>query len=116
MAVVCVLALWLSLTGISARYIARFHWESKGGVTEFTVAVEQNAISGTRQEAANLLWQTIVRWQIEPDLDGYLGTGQKLLRTDGDTTVTVVKVVPIAVPAALGSDGETLRSTEFKQR
>ena len=59
---------------------------------------------------------SLVRWQIEPDLNGYLRGGQNLQRTDGDSEVTVLKLVPIAVPTALGSDGETLRNTQFKRR
>lgn len=108
--VVGIAALWLVLTGISARYIARFHWESGIGITHLVVVSEDNVATGMS------LWQTIVRWQIEPELDGYLGSGQNLQSTDCDSSVTVLKVVPIAVPTALGSDGETLRKTQFKRR
>jgi len=108
--IVGLVALWLLFTGISARYIARFHWESGVGITHLVVVNKDKVTSGMS------LWQAIVRWQIEPELDGYLGSGQNLQSTDCDSSVTVLKVVPIAVPTALGSGGETLRKTQFRRR
>ncbi len=79
-------------------------------ITHLVVVNEDNVTTGRS------LWQTIVRWQLEPELDGYLGSGQNPQSTDCDSSVTALKVVPIAVPTALGSDGETLRKTQFQRR
>lgn len=105
---VSILAGWLVMSGLSEEYDASFHWESGIGVTAFTVIRPHNR--------ANPLWQRIVRSQIEPDLNGYLRIGGTLERTDGDVSVTVTRIVPIATPTALGSDGEALRNVKRKRR
>lgn len=104
----CIVVLWLAAPGASAQYNAVFHWDSAAGVTVFRITMPPPVLD-------NALWQRIVRWQVEPDLDGYLSGVGWLERTDGDVTVTVVRFVPIAIPTALGSDGEVLRNTQTKR-
>ncbi|MFZ1917715.1 MAG: hypothetical protein WAU58_09095 [Terriglobales bacterium] len=104
----CMVVLWLAGSGTSADYNAVFHWDSAAGVTAFRVTMSPPAFD-------NPLWQRIMRWQVEPDLDGYLSGAGWLQRTDGDVVVTVVRFVPIAFPTALGSDGEVLHNTQTKR-
>lgn len=104
-AFICVgLTAWLVVNGVG-HYNATFHWESSKGVTWFRVVLPPH-------EWPNPVWEQIVRWQIEPELDGYLTGGGNLNRTDGEVEVTVMRIVPIAIPTALGSDGEVLRNME----
>lgn len=105
--VLCCVAAWLATNGVSANYNASFHWDSREGVTAFKVVLPP-------QKQPNPIWQEIVRWQIEAELNGYFRGGRTLERTDGEVLVTVVRIIPIAIPTALGSDGEVLHNTERK--
>ena len=105
--VICCVTAWLATNGV-LHYNASFHWDSGAGVTAFRVVLPP-------QEWPNPLWQEIVRWQIEPELNGYLSGGRTLERTDGEVAVTVLKIIPIATPAALGSDGEVLHNVERRK-
>jgi len=98
---------WFATNGVR-HYNASFHWDSRAGVTAFKVVVPP-------QEWPNPVWQKIVRWQIEPELNGYLSGGHMLERTDGEVDVMVLKVIPIAVPTALGSDGDVLHNMERRK-
>jgi hypothetical protein len=106
---ICCVTAWLVMHG-AVDYTASFHWDSSGGVTAFKVVLPP-------QEWPNPLWEEIVRWQIEPELSGYLrgGGGSNLERTDGEVAVTVLKTIPIAIPTALGSDGEVLHNVERRK-
>jgi hypothetical protein len=105
--VICCVTAWLAMNGV-LHYNASFHWDSSAGVTAFKVVLPP-------EEWPNPLWQQIVRWQIEPELNGYLGGGRTLERTDGEVEVTVLKIIPIATPTALGSDGEVLHNVERRK-
>jgi hypothetical protein len=105
---------WLAVCGTYVQYNATFHWDSVHGITSFGVDMEEGRHfwESWRDTSPNPLWQAMVRWQVEPDLDGYLRIGKRLRRTDGDISINVVRIIPIAVPTALGSDGEILHNVE----
>lgn len=98
---------WLTLTGVSEQYVASFHWDERAGITNFRV-------TSHGQGRLNPLWWEIIRWQIEPELDGYMRGGNTLERADGEVDVTVVNIVPIATTAILG-DGYALRNVERRR-
>ena len=105
--VICCVTAWLATNGV-LHYNASFHWDSSAGVTAFKVVLPP-------QEWPNPLWQEIVRWQIEPELNGCLSGGSTLEHADGEVAVTVLKIIPIATPTALGSDGEVLHNVERRK-
>jgi len=103
----CEVIAWLALGGMSVEHWATFRWDSESGVTAFQVTDSQ-------QKSHSPLWLELVRWQVEPDLNGYMGSGGNLASADGGASIKVVRIVPIAMPIALGSDGEVLRNTKRK--
>lgn len=88
--VVAAVASWCGMLGIENTYAAHYGWDARIGITEFTIS---NARS---RQLENPLWQAIVRWQVEPELEGWL-RGSPLRHTHGWLSVNVVRIVPIAV-------------------
>jgi hypothetical protein len=103
----CLTLAWLLTSGLSAYYRASFHWGSAAGATVLSLTTSD-------RDFPNPLWRTIVRWQIEPDLNGYCSLGGTLDSTDGAVTITVVRIVPIVTAVDLGADGESLRNIRRK--
>lgn len=97
----CLAVGWRLMNGLSADYRASFHWGSGAGATVFKITTFD-------RDFPNRLWQTVVGWQIEPDLNGYCSLGGTLESTDGTVTITVVRIVPIVTKVDLGADGESL--------
>jgi hypothetical protein len=104
----CAIGLWIAKAGFSVEYGAKFAWSNTDGITEFKV---QNK----RAENVNFVWQEIVRLQIQDELNGYLGTSD-LSKAEGHISVTVLRIVPIAVPTALGSGGQSFTTEIWKPR
>ncbi len=108
---VCGVGAWLALTGAWVEYNASYHWDSGRRITAFEI----------QEFRRNPLWQRIVRCQIESELNGYLRagstfeSGRALESTDGDVSVLVLKIGPIAVPYGLGSGGDTLHNTKWRR-
>jgi hypothetical protein len=89
----CGAAMWFAALGPTSTYDTQFTWNAQTGLTDFTV------LSPSRK-AESRLWQAVVRWQIEPELRGYLnGSGWKQMK--GDLRVKVARIVPIALPEEL---------------
>jgi len=103
----CLALAWLGASGLSSYYRASFHWGSTAGATVLK-------ISTSDRDFSNPIWQRIVAWQIEPDLNGYCSLGGTLDSTDGDVTITVVRIVPMVTTVDLGADGESLSNIKRK--
>lgn len=103
----CLSLVWLLVNGLSAEYRASFHWRSGAGSTVFKITTSDRTFP-------NPLWQTVVGWQIEPDLNGYCSLGGTLESTDGAVTITVVRIFPIVTKVELGADGESLSNIQRK--
>jgi hypothetical protein len=90
--VVAAIGLWCGTQGVAQMYAARYRWNAKAGITEF--AISNPTLS---QQPENVLWQRVVRWQVESDLNGRL-RASGLRRTHGWVSIKVVRIVPIALP------------------
>jgi len=101
---------WVSLAGFTRDLDAHFEWTSAEGFATFRLQSWDEA-SATWHPAGSPVWQSIVETQIQPLLRGYfkLNDWQKM---NGDVSVQVVKIIPLAWPVALGSGGETLEDPD----
>lgn len=90
--VVAAIALWCGLLGIAHTYEAHYAWDARTGITDFSISK-----AAASQELENPAWQAIVRWQAEPELNGWLHASRSK-RTHGWLSIRVVRIVPIAFP------------------
>jgi hypothetical protein len=97
------LAACFLVPSLKAQYLAKFSWSRDSGLTSFQI-----------QPRDNVIWRTVVLLQVKSELTGYLETSE-LTRADGAMDVSVVRVLPVAWPTALGSDGERFTNTEWKR-
>jgi hypothetical protein len=81
---------------LSRNFIADFDWEAARGFTTFKIR--------SRDSAGGFYWEGLVAFQIKPRLDSFLRLTNKP-RLKGWSEVTVLKVVPLALPQAWGSGG-----------
>ncbi len=85
-------------TGLSKTYSMRWDWDANRGVTQLRVV-------DAEEGPANRVWQSVVRWQVEPELKGWLGSSEnKLRQTHGYLVIRVVRFVPVAGPTTLDCD------------
>ena len=89
---------------------AHFEWNSADGFNVFRLQAWDEA-AGTWHPAGSSALQSIVEIEIQPLLHNYfkLNDWQKM---NGDISVKVAKIIPIAWPVALGSGGETLEDPD----
>lgn len=101
---------WISPTGFTRDLDAHFEWNAADGFNVFRLQVWDEA-AGVWRPVGSPAWQSTVGIQIQPLLRGYfkLNDWQKM---NGDVSVKVVRVVPIAWPVELGSGGETLEDPD----
>jgi len=101
-----VAALSIASAGLRPQYAALFSWDRDRGFSYFQVRT-------TLGDTKNPVWQALVRLQVEDEFNSYLKTS-KLVRAEGKTTITVLRIVPLAVPTALGSGGESFKTQVWK--
>jgi hypothetical protein len=101
---------WIISAGHTRHLNADFEWDAGGGFSEFRLQ-ELDEATGTLRPASNVLWQSIVKIQIQPLLRGYfkLNDWQKM---NGHVGVAVIRILPVAWPIALGSGGEALEDPD----
>src|SRR4051812_43149526 len=87
-AIGCAIGFWITKAGLGGEYDAKFAWSNTDGITEFDV--QEN-----RAETMNFVWRELVRLQVQDELNGYLGTSD-LRRAEGNISVTVLRIVPVA--------------------
>jgi hypothetical protein len=99
---------WISPAGFTRNLDAHFEWNSADGFNVFRL---QNDAGALWRPSGRPVWQALVETQIQPQLRGYfkLNDWQKM---NGDVGITVVRILPIAWPIALGSGGETLEDPD----
>ncbi len=107
--VVCTLV-WVAPEGFTRSLEAHFEWNSADGFNVFRLQAWDEA-AGTWHPAGSSALQSIVQVEIQPVLHNYfkLNDWQKM---NGDVSVNVTKIIPIAWPVALGSGGDTLEDPD----
>jgi hypothetical protein len=107
---ICVVA-WAGVVGFVRDFDAHFEWNAADGFTVFRLQDwDQTAESWRAAETSNAL-QSLIEMQIQPVLRGYfkLNDWQKM---NGEISVNVARIIPVAWPVALGSGGETLEDPD----
>ena len=102
--------LWVAPHGFTRTLDARFEWNTADGFEVFGLQAWDEP-AGVWHPAGNPVWQSIVETQIQPLLRNYfkLNDWQKM---NGDVSVEVIRILPIAWPIDLGSGGETLEDPD----
>ncbi|MFZ0773712.1 MAG: ankyrin repeat domain-containing protein [Candidatus Sulfotelmatobacter sp.] len=101
---------WAGSVGFIRNLDAHFEWNSADRFTAFRL---QSWDEGAQlwRPAGSPAVQSIVEIQLQPLLRGYfkLNDWQKM---NGDVSVKVARIIPIAWPVELGSGGETLEDPD----
>jgi hypothetical protein len=107
---ICVVA-WAGAEGFIRDFDAHFEWNAADGFTVFRLQDWDPAAENSRGVDTSNALQSLVAMQIQPVLRGYfkLNDWQKM---NGDISVKVVRIVPLAWPVGLGSGGETLEDPD----
>jgi len=96
---------WIVFSGFTRTVDAHFEWDAADGFSVFRVQPADSSATDPGV-SRNPLWRSLVEIQIQPLLRGYfkLNDWQKM---NGEITINVLDIIPIAWPVALGSGGET---------
>ncbi len=107
--VVCALV-WVAPEGFTRNLDAHFEWNSADGFNVFRLQAWDDA-AGTCRPVGSSALRSIVEVEIQPLLHNYfkLNDWQKM---NGDVSVKVTKIIPVAWPVALGSGGDTLEDPD----
>lgn len=109
-AMAAAIGIWFAVFGVENSYTGQYKWDAAAGVTQFYFSPSSRP--------HNLLWQSIVRWQVEPELSGWLGASP-LKQTHGLLQIRVISVVPIAFPTlsceCRGCCVEELQRTDYSK-
>lgn len=94
-----------TLGSFAQAYQTEFVWDREAGLSRFRI-----------QDCGNqtYLWQALVRWQVQDELRGYLKASD-LIQADGRVSITVLRIIPVAVPTALGSGGQSFTRQVWKK-
>jgi hypothetical protein len=97
---------WVGSVGFIRNLDAHFEWNSAEGFTAFRLQTWDESAQLWLPAASSAV-QSIVEIQLQPLLKGYfkLNDWQKM---NGDVSVRVARIIPLAWPVELGSGGETL--------
>lgn len=105
------LVIWVGLTGFTRDFDARFEWDTANGFKSFQLESLDPTAAAPSLPAANLAWRSLIGIQVQPQLQGYFHVID-WQRVNGHIGVTVVRVIPIAWPIGLGSEGEALEDPD----
>jgi hypothetical protein len=107
--VVCTLV-WIAPEGFTRNLDAHFEWNSADGFSVFRLQAWDEA-SGSWHPAGSSAVQSMVEVEIQPLLRNYfkLNDWQKM---NGDVSLKLTRIIPVAWPVALGSGGETLEDPD----
>jgi hypothetical protein len=108
--VLCVIA-WTAAGGFVRDFGAHFEWNSTDGFTVFRLQTWDEAASAWLPAEIPKAVQSTIGLEIQPLLRGYfkLNDWQKM---NGDISIKVARIIPLAWPAALGNGGETLEDPD----
>ena len=106
----CCGLIWISPSGFVRDLDAHFEWNTADGFSVFRLQAWDEASASWRPiENSVLLW--MVEIQLQPLLRGYFKMND-WPKMNGDVTVKVARMIPIAWPIALGRGGETLEDPD----
>jgi hypothetical protein len=108
--IVCSAVIWVSPSGFIRDLDSHFEWNTADGFTVFRLQTWDQAAGAWRPiENSALLW--MVEIQLQPLLRAYFKLND-WPKMNGDVSVRVARIIPIAWPVALGSGGETLEDPD----
>jgi hypothetical protein len=109
-ALICVVA-WAGVEGFVRSFNAHFEWNAADGFVVFRLQDWDQASDSWRPAETSNALQSLVEFQIQPVLRGYfkLNDWQKM---NGEITIKVMRIIPVAWPVAMGSGGETLEDPD----
>lgn len=102
---------WVLPLGLLRDLDAHFEWNSADGFTAFRVQDWDPSAQAWRPADESPLWHWVVEIQIQPLLRGYFALND-WDKMNGELTIKVARLVPIARPIGLGSGGETLEDPD----
>jgi predicted anti-sigma-YlaC factor YlaD len=107
--VVCIVV-WVAPSGFIHDLDAHFEWNSSDGFTAFHLQSWDEA-AGAWHSAGGTLLNSIVAVEIQPVLRGFfrINDWQKM---NGDLSIKLARILPVAWPVALGSGGEILEDPD----
>ena len=107
--VVCTLV-WIAPEGFTRNLDAHFEWNSADGFSVFRLQAWDEASSSWHPAGSSAV-QSMVEVEIQPLLRNYfkLNDWQKM---NGDVSLKLTRIIPVAWPVALGSGGETLEDPD----
>ncbi|HXZ41396.1 MAG TPA: ankyrin repeat domain-containing protein [Terriglobales bacterium] len=100
----------VGLNGFTRDFDARFEWSLADGFKEFRLQSSDPAAVPSLP-AANWVWRSLIGVQVQPQLEGYFRVID-WQRVNGHIGVAVVRIIPIAWPIGLGSEGESLEDPD----
>jgi ankyrin repeat protein len=101
---------WIAPEGFTRNLDAHFEWNAADGFNVFRLQTWDEA-AGAWRPAGSPALQSIVEIEIQPWLHNYFKLND-WPKMNGDVSVKVTKIIPIAWPVALGSGGETLEDPD----
>jgi hypothetical protein len=101
---------WIGPEGFTRNLDVHFEWNAADGFNVFRLQTWDEA-AGAWRPAGSPALQSIVEIEIQPWLHNYFKLND-WPKMNGDVSVKVTKIIPIAWPVALGSGGETLEDPD----
>lgn len=105
---VIAVAAYVNVDGFTRDYDAHFEWDSGNGFRVFQLQRTDGTPSSLPR---SFVWRSLVGFQVQPLLQGYFRVID-WQRVNGHVPVTVARVLPVAWPVDLGSEGETLEDPD----
>ena len=101
---------WVSFGGFVSNLDAHFEWNAADGFTVFRLQSWDES-AGLWHPAENSVVQWFVQMQLQPLLRGYFSLND-WRKMNGDVSLKVARILPVAWPVALGSGGDTLEDPD----
>jgi hypothetical protein len=107
---VCCVLVWVGPSGFVRDLDAHFEWNTADGFSAFHLQ-DWDAATGTWRAVENSTLSWLIQLQLQPQLRGYFKLND-WPKMNGDISLKVARIIPIAWPVALGSGAETLEDPD----
>jgi Ankyrin repeats (3 copies) len=101
---------WVSFGGFVSSLDAHFEWNAADGFPVFRLQSWDES-AGLWRPAGNSVVQWFVQMQLQPVLRGYFSLND-WRKMNGDVSLKVGRILPVAWPVALGYGGDTLEDPD----